>query len=232
MQFIDLIFFAMVAVFLILRLRSVLGRRTGNERPPPGMMPEDAPREPGRRDGDNVIELPTRRVIPAKPIAESDHDADEPEPEAPLQAALRQVAAADRGFSPSGFMAGAGAAFEVIITAFAVGDKATLKPLLNGDVFANFASAIDARTEAGDVAECQLIGQPTVEIVDAEMRGRIAVVTVRFTSEQVNVVRNANGAVIDGDPDHIARVVDLWSFARDTRSRDPNWSLIETGSVE
>lgn len=226
-QFIDLIFFAMVAVFLILRLRSVLGRRTGNERPTPGPVPDETVREAPRRDRDNVIDLPTRRPPPHAVPDEGVETV-----ESPLGIGLSSIQNADPTFTPADFLLGAQAAFEVIVAAFAGGDKATLRPLLNDDVFANFSKAIDARAEAGETAETQLVGTPLAEIAEAEMRGRTAVVTVRFTSEQVNVVRGTDGAVIDGDPNRIAKVVDVWSFARDTRNRDPNWSLVETRSVE
>lgn len=223
-QFIDIIFFAMIAAFLVLRLRSVLGKRTGNEKP--RRPPFDA--GSGRREArdDNVIDLPGRRG--------AEDDADEAAAAAgdsraaAMAPGLDAVMRADPSFDPEAFLGGARGAFEMIVTAFAKGDKATLQPLLAEDVFEGFAGAIDERESAGESMETELLGLKSLSITEGRMDGSVAQVTVEFVSEQVNVVRDRDGTVVDGDPERIARVTDLWTFARDTGSRDPNWSLVAT----
>jgi predicted lipid-binding transport protein (Tim44 family) len=223
MAIFDIIFFAMVAGFLILRLRNVLGKRTGGENPerwttrvpPPGTAKPDSP-------PDNVTRLPPRpsgETIDLKPDAP---------PRSPLEAALTQIKIADSSFEPAGFVKGACAAFEMIVTAFAQGDTGQLRPLLANDVFENFSNAIKQRQQAKHTLETKLIGFKSNDIVEAKLEGRTAFVTVKFVSEQVNVTRDAQGQVVDGDANAVASVTDLWTFSRDTRARDPNWFLVAT----
>ena len=143
---------------------------------------------------------------------------------------LTQIQIADNAFNPGEFVGGARSAFEMIVHAFATGDTGTLRNLLSDDVFDNFSSAIKARLEAAETLETTVIGVKSVDIIDARLDGRQAFVTVKFVSEQVNVTRDAEGHVIDGDPNHVSEVTDLWTFSRNTRSRDPNWKLVETRS--
>jgi predicted lipid-binding transport protein (Tim44 family) len=220
-QFIDIILFALVAGFLILRLRSVLGRRDGHQgpaqdpfRPPPAKEPTEA----------EVVRLPERGE-PATGAA-TDH------PAGSLQAGVTQIKIADPSFKEDEFLSGAGAAFEMILTAYVAGDSAALKPLLSPEVFANFSRSIEDRAAAGDVLETTLVGVRKATIEEAYMAGRMAHVTVRFVSEQVTVTRNAAGEIVEGDPDRVTTVTDLWTFARDTRSPDPNWTLVATGTVD
>jgi len=218
-QFLDIVFFAMVALFLVLRLRSVLGKRTGNERrqPDPYAPPQPVP---GRKDGDNVITLPERGAErPDAPAGDA------------LAAGLAQIRAADRGFDEQQFIAGARAAFEMILGAFAAGDAPALRPLLNDEVFENFAREIDRRQKAGEKLENQIVRMRGAEIVEARLDGRNALVTVKFVTEQVNVLRDAKGEALPGQSTEPAEVVDLWTFARDTRARDPNWLLVATGTA-
>jgi predicted lipid-binding transport protein (Tim44 family) len=218
--FFDIVFFAMVAAFLILRLRSVLGRRTGNEKPerwttrqPPAGRPE-AP--------DNVARLPDRSR-PAADVAPLDLST-----ASPREAGLAQVRAADSSFDPRTFVEGARGAFEMTVGAYAQGDTATLRPLLADEVYENFAAAIKARQQAKQTLETTLVGIKSADIIEARMDNRTALVTVKFVSEQINVTRDAGGAVVEGDPQQIAAVTDVWTFARNTRSRDPNWLLVAT----
>lgn len=222
-QFIDIIFFAMVAAFLVLRLRSVLGRRTGNERPNEGFM--RGPTGPTVKNGDNVVELPERR----RGAAEGQPD---PYAGTPIGAGIAEIRTADPSFAPDQFVEGARMAFEMILGAYALGDTKALKPLLATDVYRGFESAIAERTKAGETLESELISFKSVEIVEAEMEGRKALVTMKFVTEQVNAVRDAQGQVVDGDANRISEVVDIWTFGRDTRSRDPNWQLVATRSPE
>lgn len=217
-QFIDIILFAMVAVFLGLRLRSVLGRRTGSERPP-----TDAGIGVPARPNDTVVDLGQRRRaaidVPELPPGDTS-----------LNASLAQIALADPSFTPQGFIQGAQMAFEMIVRAFAQGDETTLRPLLSDEVFENFAQAIRARQAAGETCLSELVRIVSAEIADARMDGRTARVGLRFVSQQLIVVKDAQGEVVEGDPSHPVQLTDLWSFARDTRSPNPNWLLVATRS--
>jgi predicted lipid-binding transport protein (Tim44 family) len=218
--FFDIVFFAMVAAFLILRLRSVLGRRTGNEKPERWTT-----RQPPANRGeapDNVARLPDRGR-PAADAAPLDLSAT-----SPVEAGLAQIRAADPNFDPRTFVEGARSAFEMIVGAYAQGDTATLRPLLADEVYENFAAAIKARQQAKQTLETTLVGIKSADIIEGRMDNRNALVTVKFVSEQINVTRDAAGAVVEGDPQQIATVTDVWTFARNTRSRDPNWLLVAT----
>jgi predicted lipid-binding transport protein (Tim44 family) len=218
--YIDILFFAMVAAFIALRLRSVLGRRTGNEQRRETRLDQPEPHKASRDHKDNVVHLPDRQPQSDGEIgAGADGD---------VKAGLTQIRLADRRFDPNGFVQGARAAFEMIVDAFAKGDKATLRPLLADSVFANFTRAIDDRQRAGHELETNLVAIQAVDIVEAGMSGPHARLTLRFRSEQVNVTRDLEGAVVEGDPGTMAEIVDLWTFERDTRTSDPNWRLVET----
>jgi predicted lipid-binding transport protein (Tim44 family) len=235
----DIILIGLVAVFLILRLRSVLGKRTGNERPPardpfapptPPTPPTSPPRIGEASGNDNVIPLPNG---PAPPRPSPSVNAPGGirstvlPSAAPGAAAIR---AADPTFDPIGFAGGARAAFTTIVEAFAKGDTGPLKQLLDPQTFASFEAAIRGRNERNEKAETTLIGFEASDIAAAEMQGSLAQVTVRFVSEQINVVRNADGQIAEGNPNEVQKVIDLWTFQRDTKSRDPNWLLIKTES--
>ena len=222
-QFLDIVLFAMVAAFLVLRLRSVLGRRTGHDQQRRDPISQ---RQQDRETEGNVVELPNRTADQADasldPAAEID-------PNDPLAAGLTRIRIADNSFEPGDFAQGARGAFEMIVHAFATGDRSTLKNLLAEDVFENFNDAIDERFEAEQTLETTIIGIKDVDIIEADMDGRDAVVTLKFVSEQVNVTRDSEGRVIDGDPNQVTEITDIWTFRRNTRSRDPNWKLVATG---
>jgi predicted lipid-binding transport protein (Tim44 family) len=217
--YIDILFFAMVAAFIALRLRSVLGRRTGHERRRSGGF------GPARANGaaDNVVALPDRSSSPPEVEVGVTAPADKG-----VKAGLAQIRLADQRFDVQRFLECARTAFEMIVEAFGAGDKTTLRPLLADGVYSGFERAIDERQTAGHKFETQLTAVPTTEVAGAEMRGRDARVTVRFKSEQINVLRDAEGKVLEGDPQTAVEVVDLWTFERDTTSQDPNWTLVET----
>lgn len=222
-HFLDIIILAMIAGFLILRLRSVLGRRTGHERPPKDLMSRRT-RESGS-DG-NVVELPDR----GRRDGEATSGAQASQSDDPTAAALTQIQIADRTFESAEFVTGARTAFEMVVHAFATGDTGTLRSLLSDDVFENFDAAIKSRIEAGETLESTVITIRAADIVDARLDGRQAFVTVKFVTEQVNATRDSEGRVVDGDPNHVAEVTDIWTFSRNLRSRDPNWKLVETRS--
>jgi predicted lipid-binding transport protein (Tim44 family) len=220
---IEIIIFAMIAAFLVHRLRSVLGRRTGEERqrPNPFSGPEETPAA-----RDNVIPLPARnRVERNGPAVERPAESEEPQS---LAARLERIHAADANFDEKGFLIGARAAFEMIVSAFAAGDLRTLRPLLADDVYGNFAKAVQDRQAAGETLETRIEALREADVVDARLDGSIIYLTIRFVSDQINVTRDGQGAVADGDLHHAVEVVDIWTFSRDARSRNPNWALVET----
>ncbi|HET7717966.1 MAG TPA: Tim44/TimA family putative adaptor protein [Bauldia sp.] len=237
--FVDIytIIFLVLAVVIFLRLRSVLGRRTGSERPPfDPYSRREAPR-PAAGD-DKVISLPRRPAEGTEPAAGGIATATEERiktlaPEgSSLNAALRAIATADRSFDPDAFLTGAKAAYEMIVTAFAEGDRKTLKNLLSREVYDGFVSAIAQREGRGETIEFRFVGIDKAEITDAALKGNTEQVTVRFNSKLISATHDKTGAVIDGDPVHVGDVTDIWTFARDVNSRDPNWKLVATESVE
>lgn len=229
-QFLDIVLFAMVAAFLVLRLRSVLGKKTGHQEP--RQDPISRRQQDADKDG-NVVELPTNRnndmpdgvsePLEADPTANLD-------PNDPLAAGITQIRIADSSFHPAEFADGARGAFEMVVQAFADGDTTTLDNLLAEDVFENFNEAIETRTEANEKLETTIIGIKSADVIEAEMDGRNAMVTVKFVSEQVNVTHDSEDRVVDGDPNQVTEITDIWTFSRDTKTSDPNWKLVETRS--
>lgn len=213
----DIIILAMVAVFIALRLYSVLGRHTGNE---PG--PADKP----INIGEVSLRNSNRQEAPAQQAESADVVDLHPDPA--LKAIVAPVMAVDRSFDPQGFVGGAGGAYEMIIEAFAQGDRDTLSPLLGDDVRDGFLAAIDDREVAGQTMETKVVDLVSTEIVEAAVEGRIAEVTVRFEAEIISALRDSEDRIIDGNPSDVEVVRDLWTFARDVKSRDPNWLLVAT----
>jgi predicted lipid-binding transport protein (Tim44 family) len=219
-QFWDLIFFGIVAVFLVMRLRSVLGRRTGTERhrdPFAGAPAKDQPAA-ARAPSTPLPDISTRPAVGTSATGAS------------VAGGLTRIRAADPSFEESRFLAGARSAFEIIVNAYAAGDSATLKPLLSEEVFANFSNAIEDRRRNGQTHATTLVGIRGIDLIEAELQGRNAVITVKILSDQINVTRDADGKIVDGDPAEVIGVTDLWTFSRNTRSRDPNWTLVATRS--
>ena len=234
-QFIDIILFALVAGFLILRLRSVLGRRDGHQ----GRTPDPFAPQPKPEHGDEkVVRLPDRPADRAEQRTERPVDAPAAVPaepaaaHGPLDAGLTQIKIADSRFDIDEFISGARAAFELILTAYWAGESEALKPLLSPEVYANFAHSINERQSANQRLDAKLVSIKPPEAVEAYMAGRTAHVTVKFVSEQISALYDALGDLIDGDPKTVAEVTDFWTFARDTRSPDPNWILVATGSLD
>jgi predicted lipid-binding transport protein (Tim44 family) len=231
------IIFLVLAVAVFLRLRSVLGRRTGSERPP--FDPYQA-RETGDAAGaarpDNVVSLPTAKPDGEGPTEQSAEVAERIARIAPAGTALNEqltaMVASDPSFDPEHFVTGARAAYEMIVTAFAEGDRKSLKPLLSKEVFDGFDSAITDRESRGEKVESTFVGIEKAEIVDASLKGPTAHVTVRFRSELISLTRGQDGGIVEGDANKVVEVVDIWTFARDVSSRDPNWKLVATESAE
>ena len=228
-QFLDIILFAAIAAFFVLRLRGVLGKRTGHEKRPK----YDPFAKPDKDEGeeDKVIPLPDRsRAAKTDQADEEAAEAAEAAAETPLSVGLMQIGQVDEAFDEEQFLSGAGTAFEWIINAFAQGDTKALRPLLSNDVYGDFAGAIEEREGAGQILETTMVGITEAAIIEAELQGRTAFITIKFVSEQVNVVRDSDGEVVEGDPSHVTKITDIWTFARNTRSRDPDWTLVATRS--
>lgn len=229
------IIFLALAVFIFLRLRSVLGQRTGSERPPYDRPARDVLQgrggEAGR--GDNVVPIPGT-IIDQAPLAPTDAAPSSErwkgtaEPGSDLARGLDDIAKQDSSFDPRSFVTGAKSAYEMIVMAFAQGDRRTLKDLLSADVFESFDGAIREREQRGERIERKFVGIDKAELVAAEMRGRIASLTVRFVSQMISVTRDKADAIVDGSPESITDVTDVWTFSRDMASRDPNWKLVGT----
>ena len=232
-QFFDIILFAMIAVFLVLRLRNVLGRRDGHEGGMSDMFdrlmnPDGKPRPGQNANDDNVVTLADKQDGPL----EASFAAPSPYPDTPLGRGFAAIAAADPSFNADEFVSGARMAFEMILGAYAAGDSKTLKPLLGPDVFANFDHSIREREAAGQTMEETLVSIQSVEAMEAELVGNEAQITVKLVSEQVHALFDAEGTVIEGDENKVITVTDFWTFVRNTNARDPNWALAATRSLD
>jgi len=208
-----------------------LGQRTGRERPP---YDPYAAREPVRPATDNIVALPNRTPEAAAPVPAA--DAVEPverwkgvaAPGSAVATGLDAIAAAAPEFDAQHFLTGARAAYEMIVNAYAEGDRRTLKNLLSRDVYDGFETAISEREKRGDTVESRFVSIDSAEITAAEVRGRNVQLTVRFHSQLVSVTRDKDGKVIDGNAEKVTDITDVWTFARDVSSRDPNWKLVAT----
>jgi len=236
-QYFDIIFFALIAVFVILRLRSALGRRTGQERQRPNDIFSRS-REPEEQKSGKVIHLPghgdeSEDELFEKELSDiGEREASQPDAERDemeqVRAALMRIRMADPEFSPRSFVTGAKEAFEMIVEAFAAGDTAALRLLLGDDVYDEFADVIRARIAAKESVETTIVSLDSADITAADLTGSTARLTVRFGSQQMTVTRDENGETVEGEPESVVRVVDLWTFAHNTRSSDPTWALVET----
>jgi predicted lipid-binding transport protein (Tim44 family) len=224
------IIFLALAVFIFLRLRSVLGQRTGRARPPyDPYSPRDAMRG---ATNDNVVTLPGRAGDTAQKPVETADPAERwkgiAETGSALAAGLDSIAREDKTFDVKHFIAGARAAYEMIVLAYAEGDRRTLKNLLAREVYEGFEAAIKERETKGETVESRFVAIDKSDIAGVELRGRTAQITVRFVSQLISVTRNKAGNAIEGNPDKVTDVTDVWTFARDLSSRDPNWKLVAT----
>lgn len=223
--------FLLLAVVVIFKLRSVLGRRTGNERPFP---PREVGRaEPATASQDKVVPLPRPEMAVRTGEATGKPDVEQRMREFmpdtnPAWSGLVEVARNDPEFDPKRFMAGAKTAYEMIVTAFAEGNRKLLKQLLGRDVLDGFLTAISEREGRGETVESSFVGINKADVIEAELRNKIARISVKFVSQLITAVRNRAGEVVEGDPKQIREVTDIWTFARDVTSRDPNWKLVAT----
>ena len=232
------IIFLALAVFIFLRLRSVLGQRTGSERPPYDRPARNVVQ--GAQDNttnNNTVPIPGAVIdqAPLAPTADVVPPTDRwkglAEPGTPLAQGLDAIAAQDSSFDPRHFISGARSAYEMIVLAFANGDRRALKDLLSSEVYESFDGVIRDREKNEQKTETRFVSIDKAELVGAEMRDRMAQLTVRFVSQMISVTRDKAGTIVDGNPDKVADITDVWTFARDTTSRDPNWKLVGTGST-
>ena len=221
-----------IAVFVFLRLRSVLGKRTGHQGPPVerNRVKQDTQTN---ASNDNVVTLPNRGKTKSKADTAPDlyKDIDSVAKKGTkLNKELRELRDADENFSPSKFLDGSKMAYEMIVTAFADGDKKTLKNLLSREVYEGFAGAIKQRNDDGLTVQSSFVGVEEAKINAADTTSKEANITVRFTSQIISATYDKQENLVDGDSEQIVEVIDLWTFNRDMRSRDPNWKLVATES--
>lgn len=224
-QFFDVILLALVTGFIAFRLYSVLGRRTGHERShedqlrlPDGASPNPSPKPAPVKD--NVVSLPERAAQAGVGMANAGTQ----------PRALLDIKLADRSFDTERFLAGARAAYEMIVTAFARGERDTLRPLLSDEVFETFDREIRAREAKKERVDFTFLSLKSARLTGAEMKGQMAEIAVTFQSEVMLAGYDPSGALIEGDAKTPHQVTEVWTFARDTRSSDPNWALISTAS--
>ncbi|MDR6874693.1 putative lipid-binding transport protein (Tim44 family) [Bosea sp. BE125] len=233
------IIFLALAVFVAWKLRSVLGQKTGQEQPPTDpfarregapVRPDQAPPADSKRD--NVIRLPGAANDPAvSPAPAADRWKDIAPADSAIVAGIEAIIRQEPGFDPRAFIGGAKAAYETIVTAFARGDRKVLKGLLAKEVYEGFEQAITDREKRGEKAESSFVSIDKAEITAVDVKGKNGQVTLAFVSQLISVTRDAQGAVVDGSAEAVSEVNDIWTFARQLGSRDPNWLLVATESA-
>ena len=218
----DIVLFALVAAFIVLRLRGVLGRR-------PGKSDSEKINQTHENEKKNVIPLPDRdqNLSYENENTQADIDAN-----SPVTPGILQIQALDKAFSPDEFLQGARSAYEMVIMAYAGVDDDVLRQLLSDDVYDNFSSSIEERIAKGQYLDTTLLSIQSSDIVEARLIKGFAELTVKFVAEIINVIREEDGEVITGDPENSQEVTDYWTFSRELVSADPNWKLIETRSLQ
>ncbi len=219
LQLLVIVAIAIFAGVILFRLYTVLGRRTGNEREPRerfGGVGGNA--TPG---GDNVVALPDRTGASAQP-----------KPLDEVECGLMDIKLADRNFETEHFLSGAKKAHELIVTAFAGGERDTLQPLLSDDVYAAFDHVLKDREARHEIVKFTVVGYKDVKITYAGLKGRTAEITLAFVTQVISSTIDAAGVVIAGDAANAHDVTDIWTFARDVDARDPNWTLVATSGGE
>ena len=213
---IDLVLFGMIAAFLVLRLRSILGKRTGFERPAPQV-------QPGPRQAPGPV-IDVKAEPPAQPAATT-----VPEAASETGQALERMRALDGGFDPARFLAGADQAFRMIVAAFAAGDRVGLRALLADDTYRAFEQAISAREKAEETQVSEIKSMQKLAIEQAELKGRVGAITARIVSDQISYAKDKDGRPVSGT-DAVTEITDLWTFERDLSQQDPTWRLVAARS--
>jgi predicted lipid-binding transport protein (Tim44 family) len=221
-HFFDVILLALLTGFIAFRLYTVLGRRTGHERSPedPVRLPDGARPNPKTAAKDNVVSLPERGAQAGASALNS----------TPLSRAMLDLKLHDRTFDTDRFLSGARVAYETVVTAFARGEREVLRPLLSDDVYEAFDRAIKGREAKKERVDFTFLSLKGARITGAEMKGNTAEVTVTFESEIMLAGYDPSGALIEGDAKTPHSVTEVWTFAREARSNDPNWTLISTAA--
>jgi predicted lipid-binding transport protein (Tim44 family) len=205
-----IVIFALLALFVLWKLRSVLGERTGFEQPPNGMA------------SDNSLAAPTAQPEQAsrwKDFAERG---------SAVWSGLDDVSRAQPDFDPRTFLDGAGEAYKMVVQAFSRGDEATLRALTSDDVFGSFKAALADRAQKGETLETTFVGFQDVKIVEAAADPVGSRISARFDAQFITVARDRNGAVVEGDPQKTSEIIDVWTFARRNDASTPNWTLVAT----
>jgi predicted lipid-binding transport protein (Tim44 family) len=225
----DILIFAIIAAFLIYRLNAVLGtkRDDGQPRRNPFAANEAQPRPVPAPPPPMIAPKPARKTDGFNPLIDSAANKN-----GRIDTGLDEIAAVDPHFDVNGFMDGARYAFETIVAAYNKGDRDALRPLLSPKLYADFAAEIKSREESGHITSTEIHRITAARIVEAHLGGTMAYITVDYDVEQTTVTRDKAGAVVEGNPDRIFNVEDIWTFTRDTRAEDPNWILIETRTAE
>jgi predicted lipid-binding transport protein (Tim44 family) len=226
-----------VAIVVLFRLRSVLGTRTGHERTPaergkPDLVTERKPAAelplPMRARAAGALDIDgDRRARKLQAEIEQFSHGD-----AEIAEGLRAVVEADPAFSPRNFLDGAKQAYEMIVTAFATGDRKTLKMLLDKDVYDGFEKVMTEREAAGSTVDFTFVGLPKIDISHASYDRRNVLVSVQFHADVVSATHDRSGQLIEGIADQVQHIADDWTFARNPKSRDPNWKLVATNQLD
>ena len=214
---IQLLVLAGIALFLVIRLKGVLGTRTGFEKPP--VAQAGGRRDAVRRDFEVIEGGPDRDI--------TDHVDDG----SPTAKALAAMKLAEPGFNVTEFVSGARQAYEMILMAFEKGDLAPVQPFLSEDVYEAFLGVVSDREDKGLRVDASFIGVRETTLTEAEFdrAAEEAQITIRFVGELTSVVRDKDGAIVEGDPNEIKKQRDVWTFARKMGTGDPNWKLVATG---
>ena len=220
LQFLDIILYAMIAAFIFLRLRNVLGRRTGHQGSGPsahdarskqhraGALADDQ----SRADEDaERAELALQRNLPAA-----------------VKKELANIARAEPSFRLDEFLQGAKRAYKMVLEAFWAGRKEDIREFLSDQVYNQFSGAIDERENEGLKVENRLLDTDEISVDGAQLAGRTAEITIKFISDIIAVTRNREGSLVEGDLSDSIQVTDVWTFSRELGSRDPNWLLVAT----
>jgi len=225
---IEIIILVAVAGFLVLRLRDVLGRRTGHENPSDYFGPSGSATSGSESGSDTVIPFPGAEMDPATQHADIAALVDL---DGPIGETLVAAKSHEHDFNAQRFVEGSKAAYEMILMGFEAGDKSALRPLLGNDVFDSFASVIDERASNNLSVDARFVGLRSAVIEGAQLNedSKKLEIDVRFDAEMIVAVRNAEGEVVDGDPAVVRRMNDLWTFERQLGDSNPGWLLTETG---
>ena len=215
-----IVILALVALFIGLRLYSVLGERTGHEQQQPILKPAESEAR--------VEARPAASSVPQAAVQDSGDLAYLPT----AGPGVRAVLAADSTFDVARFLDGAKAAYRMVLEAFWKGDLEALRGHVDAHVFETFAQAVEQRSKEGLKLDNRLVGIDQALIAEATLERTVALLTVRFEADIAAVTRNAAGEVVAGSLSDAVQTRDLWTFRRDTASRDPNWLLIETDEEE